>query len=251
MCSGVTKPRMMARPASISSAAIEMSTSPCEGDSAKTGSRPAVAGTSRCSRSSRRCAGRRPRPRSTARGSRCARRHRRSSRPARRRPARRREDGELYHAAVAGASAASAWMRPCPASAKFSLRLFAPALQEADHGAAHAVEEAVPAARIVHHVGAVEATAEHGGVRHLAAVAAADAVLVDMGDRVVAQRIVERLHRQRRAAGEPHAGVVAGADVLVDAEFRLHHALAALDRLVDQRLFAGAACSACIPTRRR
>ena len=38
--SGVTKPRMMARPASISSAAISMSTSPCAGDSAKTGRRP-------------------------------------------------------------------------------------------------------------------------------------------------------------------------------------------------------------------
>ena len=41
--SGVTKPRMMARPASISSAAINMSTSPCEGDSAKTG-KPAGVG---------------------------------------------------------------------------------------------------------------------------------------------------------------------------------------------------------------
>ena len=38
--SGVTKPRMMARPASISSAAIRMSTSPGDGDSAKIGRRP-------------------------------------------------------------------------------------------------------------------------------------------------------------------------------------------------------------------
>ncbi len=38
--SAVTKPRMTARPASISSAAIRMSTSPCDGDSAKTGRLP-------------------------------------------------------------------------------------------------------------------------------------------------------------------------------------------------------------------
>ncbi len=78
--------------------------------------------------------------------------------------------------------------------------------------------EAVPAARIVDDVGAIEGRAQHGGVRHLAAIAAADAALVDRRHRIVAQRIVELLHRQRRAAREAHAGVVAGADILVDAE---------------------------------
>ncbi len=44
-------------------------------------------------------------------------------------------------------------------------------------------------------VGTVEGRAEHGGVRDLAAIAAADAGLVDVSHRIVAQRIVERLHR--------------------------------------------------------
>src|SRR5689334_1924012 len=79
---------------------------------------------------------------------------------------------------------------------------FAEPLQDADRLTADAVEETDPAARIVDGVGAVEGGAEHGGVRHLAAIAAADAALVDMGDRVVAQRVVERFDRQRRAAGQ-------------------------------------------------
>src|SRR6185295_3390557 len=76
------------------------------------------------------------------------------------------------------------------------------------------------------------------GISDLAAIAATDTALVDMRHRIVAQRIVERLHRQGWAAGKPHAGMVAGADILVDAEFRLYNPLAALDRLVDHRLLA-------------
>ena len=45
--SGVTKPRITARPASISSAATRMSTSPGAGASANTGVRPAAGAISR------------------------------------------------------------------------------------------------------------------------------------------------------------------------------------------------------------
>jgi hypothetical protein len=59
---------------------------------------------------------------------------------------------------------------------------------------------AFESARIVHHIGAVETRAEHGRIGDFAAIAAADAALVDAGHRIVAQRIVELLQRQRRAA---------------------------------------------------
>ena len=38
-------------------------------------------------------------------------------------------------------------------------------------------------------VGAVEGRAEHRGIGHLTAIAAADATLVDMGHRIIPQRI--------------------------------------------------------------
>ena len=110
-------------------------------------------------------------------------------------------------------------------------RRFAAALQPADHALAQPRQAPIPAARIVDDVGAIEGRAEHRRFRDLAAIAAADAAIVDRGDRIVLERIVGVLHRQRRAAGEPDTGVVAGADVLVDAEALLHHALARLDAL--------------------
>src|SRR4051812_38983734 len=78
---------------------------------------------------------------------------------------------------------------------------FPEALQEADEFAARIFQEAVPVARIMHDIGAVKGRAQHGCVSHLPAIAAANATLIDMRDRIVAERIVERLHRQRRAAG--------------------------------------------------
>ena len=62
-------------------------------------------------------------------------------------------------------------------------------------------------------VGAIERGTEHRGLRHLAAIAAADATIVDRGDRIVLQRIVGVLDRQRGAARQADAGVVSGADV--------------------------------------
>src|SRR3954452_4783460 len=73
---------------------------------------------------------------------------------------------------------------------------FPEALQKADELAARILQETVPVARIVHDIGAVEGWAQHGGIRHLAAIAASDTALVDMRDRIVAQRFVQRLHRE-------------------------------------------------------
>src|SRR5262249_34975726 len=49
--------------------------------------------------------------------------------------------------------------------------------------------------------------------------------------RVAAQRIGIGLDRERRTAGEPDAGMVAGADLLVDSEPDLDHPPAALELL--------------------
>ena len=96
----------------------------------------------------------------------------------------------------------------------------APALQPADHHARRTRRQQPGPARdgIEHHVGAIERRAQHGGLGHLAAVAAAHAAVVDGGHRILLERIGRALDRKRRAAGQADAGVVASADVLVDAE---------------------------------
>ena len=63
----------------------------------------------------------------------------------------------------------------------------------------------------------------------LAAQAAADTAFDDRGYRIAAQRIGIGFDRQRRAAGQPDAGMVAGAQLIVDAKPGLHHALTALE----------------------
>src|SRR6185437_17167283 len=63
----------------------------------------------------------------------------------------------------------------------------------------------------------------------LAAKAAADAALDDARHGVAAQGIGVGLHGQRRAAGEADAGMIARADLVIDAIARLDHALAALE----------------------
>jgi len=65
----------------------------------------------------------------------------------------------------------------------------------------------------------------------LAAQSAADATLDHGRHRIAAQRIRIGLDGERWAAGEPNARMVAGADLVVDAEAHAHHALAALELL--------------------
>ena len=107
-----------------------------------------------------------------------------------------------------------------------------------DDSGAEGRQAAFPACRVVDDVGAVEAGAQDGGVGDLAAVAAADAGLVDAGHRVVAQRVVKTFEGQRGAAGQADAGVIAGADVLIDAKARGRDATALFDRLRAQWFFA-------------
>jgi hypothetical protein len=76
---------------------------------------------------------------------------------------------------------------------------------------------------------------------HLAAHAAADAAVLDMRDRILPQWIGIGLDRQRRAARQADAAMVAGAGVRIDAEPFAHDALAVLDRLGHQRLDAALA----------
>src|SRR5437773_394502 len=89
----------------------------------------------------------------------------------------------------------------------------AAALQIGDDAAPDTGRQPLDETRVVDEVGAVEGWAEHRRIGDLAAIAAADAAVVDRRHRIVAEGIVELLHRQRRAAGETDAGVIAGADV--------------------------------------
>src|ERR1700731_4343225 len=111
----------------------------------------------------------------------------------------------------------------------------APALQETDHRPAQSGHKAIQPGRIVDDVGAIERGAEHRGFRYLAAIATADAIIVDGRNRVVLERIVGMFDRERRTAGQPDTGVIAGADVLVDAETLAHHALPVAHRFLEQR----------------
>ena len=87
------------------------------------------------------------------------------------------------------------------------------------------------ASRVAHDLGAIERRAQHRGMRDLTAQAAADAALHDGCNRIGAQRIGRGLHGERRAARQPDAGMVAGADLVVDAVAGARHALAALEFL--------------------
>src|SRR5579864_5729846 len=68
-------------------------------------------------------------------------------------------------------------------------------------------------------------------MHHLAAEAAADAALDHARHGIAAQRVGIGLDGERGAAREPDAGMVAGADFVVDAIARPHHALATLQLL--------------------
>src|SRR6186713_3402064 len=95
--------------------------------------------------------------------------------------------------------------------------------------------------RVLHDLAAIERRAQRGGVRVLAAQAAADAAVEHRGDGIHAQWIRRRLHRQRRAAGQADARMVAGARVLVDAVLDAHRALARREPCGTPRLDAALA----------
>src|SRR5207249_4657042 len=89
-------------------------------------------------------------------------------------------------------------------------------------------DQLVPPRRVLDDFGAIERWAEHRGVRVLAAQAAADAAVDDRRHRIGTQRIRVVLDRERRAAGEANAGVIARAGVLVHAVLDAHVARALL-----------------------
>src|SRR5437868_8012851 len=78
-------------------------------------------------------------------------------------------------------------------------------------------DQLVPPRRVLDDFGAVERRAEHRGVRVLAAQAATDAAVDDRRHRIGTQRIRVVLDRERRAAGEANAGVIARGGGLVHA----------------------------------
>src|SRR6266545_4644457 len=96
-------------------------------------------------------------------------------------------------------------------------------LEEADRPPAESLERPLTPAGVVHHARFVEGRAEDGRVRDLAAEPAADARLVHVRHRVVAQGVAAVLEREGRAAVQTHAGLVPRADIGVHAEaWRLH-----------------------------
>src|SRR6516164_6966770 len=106
---------------------------------------------------------------------------------------------------------------------KNDARRLAPPLQIGDHRAPQSSDEAIEPGRIVDDFGAIEGRAEHGGFRYLPAIAAADAIVIDRRYRIVLERVVGMLERQRGTAGEADTGVIAGAAIFVDAEAIAHH----------------------------
>src|ERR1051325_9426473 len=91
----------------------------------------------------------------------------------------------------------------------------------------------VPPRRVLDHFRAIERGTQDRGVRVLAAQPAADAAVDHRRDRVAAQRVGIVFHGERRAAGEPDAGMVAGAGIFVDAVLHPHVPLALSQLLGD------------------
>src|SRR6516162_5279016 len=131
---------------------------------------------------------------------------------------------------IAGASASIV-----ATSRKLDPPRLAPALKPSDQCTTQVGNKAVPPRRIENHVGPVERGAQHRGLGYLAAIAAADAGVVDGGDCIILERIVGMLERERWATGQPDAGMIAGAHILVDTEALFHGASAACDQLVELR----------------
>src|SRR3979490_2737504 len=86
----------------------------------------------------------------------------------------------------------------------------------------HFEEQRIKNPRVLDDFRPVEGWAEHGGMRVLAAQAAAHAAVDHRRHRVAPQGIGVVLEGERRAAREPDAGVVPRAGVLIDAVLDAH-----------------------------
>ena len=116
---------------------------------------------------------------------------------------------------------------PAPATAR--TRAGRAAAEQAHQRRRQPPLQAIPRRRVLDDVDLRERRAQLGRVRHLPAQPAADAVVVDVGDGIGAQRVLVRLDGERRAARQADAGMVARAHLRIDPEARAHHALAGRD----------------------
>ncbi len=131
----------------------------------------------------------------------------------------------------------SAIMAP-PRTARAAQRAALARLEPAHHCAPPAIHPLFPSRGVAHPFGPVERRAQHGSIGDLAAVAAGHAAIVHMGHRVGLERVAAVLERERRAARQAHAGVVATAHGCVHTEFFLDHTFTPLDRRRNLRLHA-------------
>ncbi len=134
-------------------------------------------------------------------------------------------DGDANRPVGRGRGARSSDLVHARSVRKYDAMGSAAVLEESDNGGAQPSHRPVEPSRIADDIGAIEGRAQHGGFGYFAAIAAADARFVDR--RRPDRRARDRrcgLHRQRRAAREPDAGMVAGTDVFIHAETFLHHA---------------------------
>ena len=73
-------------------------------------------------------------------------------------------------------------------------------------------------------------------MRDFATIAATNAAIVDIGNRLAFERIRVWFHRQRRATTQSNTGMIAGTGVFIDAKPFFGHALAAGHVLPELRL---------------
>src|SRR5690606_34938010 len=93
-------------------------------------------------------------------------------------------------------------------------------------------------ARVADDLCSPERWTQRGGMRHFAAQPAAHAVVGDVRHRIALERVGGGLYGERRAAGQPDAGVIAGAGVFIDPETGAHHPFAFPEQLRAHRLDA-------------
>src|SRR5215510_908183 len=98
-----------------------------------------------------------------------------------------------------------------------------------DEGGA-APQQPIPPVRILNDFDLRERGTKLRRMRDLAAQTTADAVIVDMGHGIGAQRVLIGCERERWTAGKPDARVVPGAQLGVDPKACAHHALTGVEK---------------------